>query len=170
MDFTKAIRTIPDFPEKGILFRDTTTLFQDGEAFSAAVDTICEQLSGIDFDLVSGPEARGFMFGAPVAYKLKKGFVTARKKGKLPYTTLSKSYDLEYGSATLEIHTDAIKKGQKVVIVDDLLATGGTCKALCELIEESGGVVAAIFFFIELEALKGRDVLEGYNIISQIKY
>jgi len=170
MDFTKVIRTIPDFPEKGILFRDTTTLFQDGEAFSLAVDSICEHLNDIDFDLVAGPEARGFMFGAPVAYKLKKGFITARKAGKLPYKTMSKSYDLEYGSATLEIHADAVKKGQKVVIVDDLLATGGTCKALCELIEECGGKVAAIFFFIELEALKGRGVLEGYNIISQIKY
>ena len=170
MDFTKIIRTIPDFPEKGIMFRDTTTLFQDGEAFSAAIDTICEHLEGIEFDLVAGPEARGFVFGAPVACKLKKGFITARKKGKLPYKTLSKSYDLEYGSATLEIHADAVKKGQKVVIVDDLLATGGTCKALCELIEECGAEVAAIFFFIELEDLKGREVLKGYNIISQITY
>ena len=170
MDFTRIIRTIPDFPEKGILFRDTTTLFQDGEAFSAAIDTICEQLAGIEFDLVTGPEARGFMFGAPVAYKLKKGFVTARKAGKLPPETISKSYDLEYGSATLEISADSIKKGQKLVIVDDLLATGGTCKALCELIEECGGEVAALFFFIELEALKGREVLEGYNVLSQIKY
>ena len=170
MDFKKVIRTIPDFPEKGILFRDTTTLFQDGEAFSSAVDAICEHLDGIDFDLVAGPEARGFVFGTPVAYKLKKGFITARKPGKLPYKTLSKAYDLEYGQATLEIHEDAVTKGQKVVIVDDLLATGGTCKALCELIEECGGEVAAIVFFIELEALKGRKVLEGHNVISLVRY
>jgi len=170
MDFTKMIRTVPDFPKEGILFRDATTLFQDGEAFSAAIDVVCESLEDIDFDLVSGPEARGFMFGAPVAYKLKKGFITARKAGKLPPKTASKSYDLEYGSATLEINADSIKKGQKVVIVDDLLATGGTCKALCELIEECGGEVAAILFFMELEALKGREALEGYNVISLIKY
>jgi len=170
MDFTKVIRTIPDFPEKGIMFRDTTTLFQDGEAFSAAIDAICERLEGIDFDLVSGPEARGFVFGTPVAYKMKKGFITARKPGKLPYKTLSKSYDLEYGSATLQIHEDGIKPGQKVVIVDDLLATGGTCKALCELIEQCGGIVAAIVFFIELEGLKGREALKGYDIISMVRY
>jgi len=170
MDFTKIIRTIPDFPKEGILFRDTTTLFGDAEAFGAAIDTIAEQLEGVDFDFVTGPEARGFIFGAPLAYKMKKGFIPARKVGKLPPKTVSKSYELEYGSATLEISADSIKKGQKVVIVDDLLATGGTCKALCELIEECGGEVAAIFFFIELEALNGRELFEGYNIISQIKY
>ena len=170
MDFTKVIRTIPDFPEKGIMFRDITTVLKDGDALHAAVDKTCEELEGVDFDIVIGPESRGFIFGTPVAYKLNKGFVPARKAGKLPYKTLAKAYDLEYGTATIEIHEDAIKKGQKVVIVDDLLATGGTCKALCELIESCGGIVAAIVFFIELEELKGRDVLKGYNVSSLVKY
>ena len=170
MDFTKVIRTIPDFPEKGIMFRDITTVLHDGEALHASVEAICEQVKGLDFDLVLGPESRGFIFGTPVAYKLKKGFVPVRKAGKLPHKTLSKSYDLEYGSATIEIHADAIKKGDKVVIVDDLLATGGTCKAICELVEECGGIIEAIIFFIELEELNGREKLEGYNISSLVKY
>ena len=170
MDFTKVIRTIPDFPQEGIMFRDITTVLHDGEALNAAVDIICGKIEGLDFDYVLGPESRGFIFGTPVAYKLKKGFVPVRKEGKLPYKTLSKAYDLEYGSATIEIHADAIKKGQKVVIVDDLLATGGTCKAICELVEECGGKVEAIVFFIELEGLNGREQLKGYNISSLVKY
>jgi len=170
MDFKKVIRTIPDFPEKGIMFRDITTVLQNGEALNAAVDTMCEHLKGVDFDIVIGPESRGFIFGTPVAYKLNKGFVPARKAGKLPYKTLAKVYDLEYGSATIEVHADAIKKGQKIVIVDDLLATGGTCRAICELIEECGGIIEAIVFFIELEDLSGREVLKGYNVSSLVKY
>ncbi|MCL2564386.1 MAG: adenine phosphoribosyltransferase [Defluviitaleaceae bacterium] len=170
MDFTKVIRTIPNFPEEGIMFRDITTVLHDGEALHTAVDMICSQLEGLDFDLVLGPESRGFIFGTPAAYKLKKGFVPVRKAGKLPYKTLSKAYDLEYGQAIIEIHEDAIKKGQKVVVVDDLLATGGTCKAICELVEEIGGIVEAIVFFIELEDLNGREVLKGYNISSLVKY
>ena len=170
MDFKEIIRTIPDFPEKGIMFRDITTVLQSGEALHGAVDTICDHLKAVDFDSVIGPESRGFIFGTPVAYKLQKGFIPARKAGKLPYKTLAKTYDLEYGSATIEIHEDAIIKGRKVVIVDDLLATGGTCKALCELIEDCGAEVAAIVFFIELEELKGRDLLKGYNVSSVVKY
>jgi len=170
MDFKSVIRTIPDFPEEGIMFRDITTVLQNPEALRDAVDTMCSHLKNVDFDLVIGPESRGFIFGTPVAYKLDKGFVPARKAGKLPYKTISKVYDLEYGSATIEIHEDAIKKGQKVVIVDDLLATGGTCKAICELIEECGAVVEAIVFFIELEGLAGREVLKGYNVSSLVTY
>jgi len=170
MDFTKVIRSIPDFPEEGILFRDITTVLRDPQALTASIEAICESLKDEEFDLVVGPESRGFIFGVPVAYKLNKGFIPIRKAGKLPAEVLSKSYSLEYGQATIEMHKDAIKKGQKVVIIDDLLATGGTCKAMCELIEEAGGIVSVMSFFIELEDLKGRDILEGYNIKSIVKY
>ena len=170
MDFKEVIRTIPDFPEEGILFRDITTVLQTPKALNASIDAICESMKDEDFDIVVGPESRGFIFGVPVAYKLNKGFIPIRKAGKLPAEIISKSYSLEYGQATIEMHKDAIKKGQKVVIVDDLLATGGTCKAMCELIEEAGGIVSLMSFFIELEDLAGRDVLKGYNIKSIIKY
>lgn len=170
MDLKETVRTIPDFPEKGILFRDITTVLQNPDALIQAVDQIMDKLDGATFDLVVGPESRGFIFGVPVAYNMRKGFVPVRKAGKLPYKTLSKSYDLEYGSATIEMHEDAIRPGQKVVVIDDLLATGGTCKALVEMIEEAGGVIESLVFLIELEALGGRDVLKGYPVHSILKY
>ncbi|MCL2593267.1 MAG: adenine phosphoribosyltransferase [Defluviitaleaceae bacterium] len=170
MDFTKIIRDIPDFPEKGIMFRDITTVFMDAEPLKAAIDAVCEHLKNVEFDLILGPESRGFIFGVPAAYVLNKGFIPVRKAGKLPHDVVSKSYELEYGKATIEIHKDAIKPGQKVAIVDDLLATGGTCKAICELVEEMGGEVVSMSFFIELLALGGKDVLAGYDINSVVKY
>ena len=170
MDLKSIIRSIPDFPEKGIIFRDITTVLQVPEAFCDAVNKMADSVRDLDFDVVIGPESRGFIFGTPVAYKLNKGFVPVRKPGKLPYETKKKSYSLEYGKAELEIHTDAVKPGQRVVIIDDLLATGGTSRAIAELIEEIGGTVAAISFLIELEALRGRKILEGYDIFSVIKY
>jgi len=169
-ELSDVIRTVPDFPEKGIKFRDITTLLQNPRTLILAVDAIADKLSGLDFDLVIGPESRGFIFGVPVAYKLQKGFIPVRKKGKLPYTTIRKSYNLEYGSAEIEMHKDAVISGQRVVVIDDLLATGGTCKALAELVEEVGGVIAAMVFLIELEELKGRELLKGYNVHSIIKY
>jgi len=164
------IRTIPDFPEQGVMFRDITTVLQNPGMLALAVDSIADRLDGLDFDLVIGPESRGFIFGVPVAYKLRKGFIPVRKKGKLPYATLCRSYNLEYGSAEIEMHKDAVAAGQRVVIIDDLIATGGTCKAIAELVEEAGGTVAAMVFLIELEPLKGREVLDGYNVQSVIQY
>jgi len=169
-ELTDAIRSIQDFPEPGVIFRDITTVLQDPDLLVTAVDAIADKLSGVDFDLVAGPESRGFIFAMPVAYKLRKGFVPVRKKGKLPYLTVQKSYKLEYGSAVIEMHKDAIAEGQRVVVIDDLLATGGTCKALAELVEEVGGVVASLVFLIELEALNGREALKGYNVQSVIRY
>ena len=169
-ELTNYIRTIPDFPEPGIIFRDITTVLQNPLSLALAIDTIADKLTGVSFDLVIGPESRGFIFGVPIAYKLHKGFVPVRKKGKLPYTTIRKSYNLEYGSAEIEMHSDAIAKGQRVVVIDDLLATGGTCKALAEIVEQAGGIIASMVFLIELEALKGRVLLEGYNVQSIIQY
>jgi adenine phosphoribosyltransferase len=166
----QAVRTIPDFPDPGILFRDITTVLQNGQTLALAVDVITNELAGLDFDLVLGPESRGFIFGTPVAYKLGKGFIPIRKAGKLPYETVRQEYALEYGSAVIEMHRDAIQPGQRVAVVDDLLATGGTCKALAELVEEVGGVIAAMVFFIELEGLKGRELLEKYDVRSIVKY
>ncbi|MFV0503667.1 MAG: adenine phosphoribosyltransferase [Lachnospirales bacterium] len=170
MDLKKVIRSVEDFPEKGILFRDITTVLMNENALVESVDEMQKKVDGCDFDLIIGPESRGFIFGMPLAYNLKKGFIPVRKKGKLPYETISESYNLEYGSATVEMHKDAIKKGQKVVIVDDLLATGGTCKAMVNLIEKAGGEVVKIVFFIELDDLKGRKVLEGYSVESVLNY
>ena len=170
MDLYKLIRDVKDFPKEGILFKDITTLLQDGEGLAASIDQMAEKIEGVDFDLVVGPEARGFIFGVPIAYKLKKGFVPVRKPGKLPYQCVNQSYDLEYGSSTIEMHIDAIQKGQKVVIVDDLLATGGTTKAMIDLIEKMGGVVAKVVFLIELEELNGRELLKGYDIESILQY
>lgn len=170
MNLKDAIRTIPDFPEKGIQFRDITTILQDPKYLKASIDAITDILKDVDFDIVLGPESRGFIFGMPCAYNLNKGFAPVRKIGKLPYKTIQKTYDLEYGTATMEMHIDAIKPGQKVVIIDDLLATGGTCKALAELVEEAGGIIVAMVFFIELEGLNGRETLSGYNISSIIKF
>ena len=164
------VTTIPDFPKKGIMFRDITTILNDKDGFKLAVDGLIEALKGIDFDVVAGSESRGFIFGAPVAYAMNKAFVLVRKKGKLPRATYSEDYDLEYGTATLEMHQDAIKKGQKVVIIDDLIATGGTTEAIIKLAEKEGGKVVKIGFVMELEGLKGREKLKGYDVFSLISY
>ena len=169
-ELADAVRSIPDFPEPGIIFRDITTVLQNPDLLAMAVDAIADKLHGVDFDLVIGPESRGFILAAPVAYKLHKGFVPVRKKGKLPYLTVQKSYNLEYGSAVIEMHKDAIAKGQRVVVIDDVVATGGTCKALAELVEEVGGVIASMVFLIELEPLKGRELLKDYQVQSVIQY
>lgn len=164
------VRSIPDFPEPGIIFRDVTSVLQDKDGLKMSIDSMQELLTGVDFDVVVGPESRGFIFGVPLAYNLNKSFVPIRKKGKLPCETISMDYDLEYGKATIEIHKDAIKPGQKVVIVDDLIATGGTIEAIVKLIEMLGGEVVKIIFLMELEGLKGREKLEGYQVDSVIKY
>ena len=164
------VRSIPDFPEKGIIFRDITTVIQSPEGLKLAIDGINEKLKGVDYDVVVGPESRGFIFGVPVAYANGKGFVPVRKKGKLPCETISQDYELEYGTATIEMHKDAIVPGQKVVIVDDLIATGGTTEAIIKLIEQLGGEVVKIIFLIELEGIKGRENLSGYDVDAVIKY
>ena len=164
------VRTIPDFPEPGIMFRDVTSVLQDAEGFKLAIDEMKKLLDGVDFDIIAGAESRGFIFGAPLAYALGKPFVLIRKKGKLPCETVEKSYDLEYGSATIEMHKDSVKPGQKVVVVDDLIATGGTIEAACELIEELGGEVAKIVFLMELAGLNGREKLAKYDVASVVTY
>ncbi|MBR4575700.1 MAG: adenine phosphoribosyltransferase [Clostridia bacterium] len=162
--------TIPDFPEPGIMFRDITSVIQDPTGLRMAVDGLAECLKDLDFDLVIGPESRGFIFGVPVAYLLNKGFVPVRKKGKLPRETVSQKYDLEYGQAEVEIHKDAIKPGEKVVIVDDLIATGGSAEAAAKLVEKLGGKVVRMAFVMELSGLEGRKKLKGYDIESLIVY
>lgn len=169
-DLSKYIASIPDFPEPGVIFRDITPLLGDPEGLQLAINALIKELDGVDYDLVVGPESRGFIFGVPVAYGAGKGFVPVRKAGKLPRETVSIEYDLEYGSAILEMHKDAIRPGQKIVIVDDLIATGGTTKAMIDLIEQAGGEVVKLCFFIELNALNGRKVLEGYNVSSILQY
>ncbi|MEI3323380.1 MAG: adenine phosphoribosyltransferase [Eubacterium sp.] len=164
------IRSIPDFPEPGIIFRDITTVMQDPDGFKLAIDSMEDTIKDLDFDVIAGLESRGFMFGTPIAYNMGKPFVPIRKKGKLPCETISEEYSLEYGTAEIEIHTDAIKKGQKVVIVDDLIATGGTVEAAIKLIERLGGEVVACVFLTELVDLKGRDVLERYRVESIVKF
>ena len=164
------VRSIPDFPEKGIIFRDITSVIQSPEGLKLAIDGINESLKDVAYDVVVGPESRGFIFGVPVAYANGKGFVPVRKKGKLPCETISEDYSLEYGTATIEMHKDAIVPGQKVVIVDDLIATGGTTEAIIKLIERLGGEVVKIVFLIELEGLNGREKLAGYDVDSVIKY
>ena len=164
------VRSIPDFPEKGIIFRDVTSILQDADGLQLAIDEIDKCLDGAEYDVVVGPESRGFIFGVPIAYKNHKSFVPVRKKGKLPCETISCDYDLEYGKATVEIHKDAIKPGQKVVIIDDLIATGGTTEAIIKLIEELGGEVVKIVFLMELKGLKGREKLKGYNVDAVIRY
>ena len=164
------VTTIPDFPKKGIMFRDITTILNDKDGFRLAIDGLIEKLKGIDFDVVAGSESRGFIFGAPVAYAMNKAFVLVRKKGKLPRATYSEDYELEYGTATLEMHQDAIKKGQKVVIIDDLIATGGTTEAIIKLVEREGGEIVKIGFVMELEGLKGREKLKDYDVFSLISY
>ena len=170
MDFKEKIRVIEDFPKKGISFKDITTLIGDGDGLKASIDELVNYLKDKEIDVVVGPEARGFIFGVPVAYALGVGFVPVRKPGKLPYECVSQSYDLEYGSSTIEMHIDAIKEGQKVVIVDDLLATGGTTKAMIDLVEKMGGTVEKVVFLIELKDLNGRELLKGYNIESILQY
>lgn len=164
------VRSIPDFPEEGIIFRDVTSILQDKDGLHLAIDQMQAKLDGIDFDVVIGPESRGFIFGVPIAYNLNKPFVPVRKKGKLPCETVSIEYDLEYGSAIIEMHKDSIKPGQKVVIIDDLIATGGTIEAITKLVEQLGGEIVKIVFLMELEGLVGRSKLENYNISSIIKY
>jgi adenine phosphoribosyltransferase len=164
------VRSIPDFPEPGIIFRDVTSVLQDKDGLKMAIDQMQELVSGLDFDVVIGPESRGFIFGVPLAYNLNKAFVPIRKKGKLPCETISMDYDLEYGKATIEIHKDAIKPGQKVVIVDDLIATGGTIEAIVKLVEMLGGEVVKIIFLMELKGLNGREKLAGYPVDSVIQY
>ncbi len=164
------VTEIPDFPKEGILFRDITTVINNPEGFHMAVDGLVDLVKDKDFDLVIGTESRGFVFGAPVAYALDKGFILARKKGKLPRETISESYDLEYGQATLEIHKDAIQPGQKVVLIDDLIATGGTTEAVVKMVERLGGEVVKIGFVMELAGLKGREKLKGYDVESLIVY
>jgi adenine phosphoribosyltransferase len=170
IDLAAKVRAIPDFPKEGILFRDIMPLLQDPSTLREAVDRIVEYGTGRHVDIVLGAEARGFILGAAVAYGLGAGFVCARKPGKLPYETISAEYDLEYGTDKLEVHADAIKPGQNVLIHDDLLATGGTARAKIELVEKLGGKVVGIAFLIELAALKGRDKLEGYDVFSLITY
>ena len=155
------VTEIPDFPKKGILFRDITTILSSPDGFRMAIDGLVDLLKDVDFDLVVGTESRGFIFGAPVAYALNKGFILVRKKGKLPRETVSESYDLEYGQAEIEMHTDAIKPGQRVVLIDDLIATGGTTEAVVKLVEKEGGVVVKALFVMELAGLKGREKLDG---------
>ena len=155
------VRSIPDFPEPGIIFRDITTILQDADGLHLAIDGILDALKGVEYDVVVGPESRGFIFGVPVAYAAHKSFVPVRKKGKLPCETISAEYDLEYGSAVVEMHKDSIKPGQKVVIVDDLIATGGTIEAITGLIEQLGGEVVKICFVMELAGLKGREKLKA---------
>lgn len=170
MDLKKKIRIINDFPKEGISFKDVTTLLQDKDALKYTIDKIAEYLKDKNIDVVVGPEARGFLFGVPVAYAIGAGFVPVRKKGKLPYETISVNYDLEYGSDELEIHKDAIKPGQRVAIVDDLLATGGTIGSVAKLVEQIGGEVVTANFVIELTELNGKSKLEGYDIMSLVEY
>ena len=170
MKLEALIRDVIDFPKEGVLFKDITPLIQSPEGLRLAIDKMQAELEELDFDLIVGPESRGFLFGVPIAYNLNKGFIPVRKPGKLPYKTISQSYDLEYGSSTIEIHIDAIKPGQKVVIVDDLLATGGTTRAMIDLIEKMGGEIVKIEFLIELEFLNGRDLMKNYHVSSLIKY
>lgn len=164
------ITSIPDFPKEGIIFRDVTSVLEDKDGFKLAIDEMNKLLDGVEYDLIAGTESRGFIFGAPLAYMNNKGFIPVRKKGKLPRKTVERSYDLEYGSATIEIHADSIKPGDRVVLVDDLIATGGTIEAAAKLVEELGGVVVKMIFLIELVDLKGREVLKGYDVASVVTY
>ena len=164
------VRSIPDFPEPGIIFRDVTSILQDPDGLKLSIDLIQEKLEGLDFDVIAGTESRGFIFGVPVAYNMHKAFVPVRKKGKLPCETVSREHALEYGTAAIEIHKDAIKPGQKVVVIDDLIATGGTIEAAVKLIEELGGEVVKVVFLMELAGLKGRERLKDYDVESVICY
>lgn len=164
------VRSIPDFPEEGIIFRDVTSVLQDADGLQLAVNTMQDMIKDLDYDVVAGPESRGFIFGTPIAYNKKKPFVLIRKKGKLPCETVSVDYDLEYGKATIEMHKDSIKSGQKVLIVDDLIATGGTTEAMIRLIESLGGIVVGIVVLIELAGLNGREKIKDYRLEAAICY
>ncbi|WP_408071251.1 adenine phosphoribosyltransferase [Butyrivibrio sp. JL13D10] len=164
------VRTIPDFPEPGIMFRDITTVIQDPDGLHLAIDEMQKLIEGVDFDIIAGAESRGFIFGTAIAYNLRKGFVLIRKEGKLPCETVSEDYELEYGKATLEMHKDSIKPGQKVIIVDDLIATGGTVNAMIKMIEKLGGEVAGVLVLMELRGLKGREALGNYKLYSALTY
>ncbi|QAT39502.1 adenine phosphoribosyltransferase [Clostridium sp. JN-9] len=170
MNLKDKIRIIEGFPKEGISFKDVTTLLQDKDALKYTIDKLAEHLKDKNIDIVVGPEARGFLFGAPVAYAIGAGFAPVRKKGKLPYDTINSNYDLEYGSDELEIHKDAVKPGQRVAIIDDLLATGGTISTVAKLVEQVGGKVVSFDFVIELTDLKGRDKLGKYDVLSLIQY
>ncbi len=164
------VRSIPDFPEPGIIFRDVTSILQDADGLALAIDGILKMLDGVEYDVVIGPESRGFIFGVPVAYAQHKGFVPVRKKGKLPCETIEAEYALEYGTAVIEMHKDAILPGQRVVIIDDLIATGGTIEAITGLVEKLGGQVVKICFVMELLGLKGREKLKKYDVETIITY
>ncbi len=170
MDLDKLIRNVPDFPQKGIMFKDITTLLSDAEGFAYAIDKMEERYRDKKIDKIIGIESRGFIFGAPLAYKLGCGFIPVRKPGKLPYESIKEDYSLEYGKNTLEIHIDALREGERVVIIDDLLATGGTAKAAANLITRLKGDIVSIDFLVELEFLNGRDKLKGYSVHSYLKY
>jgi len=170
VDLKKVIRNIPDFPKQGILFRDITTLLKDKKAFKLAVDSLAAKFKNKKIDVVVAVEARGFIFGGAIAHKIGAGFIPVRKKGKLPWKTNSVTYNLEYGTDTLEMHHDAIEPGDKVLIIDDLLATGGTVKAVTDLIKQLEGKIAGIAFLIELTDLKGAEKLKGYPVFSLIKF
>lgn len=170
MDFKDYIRVIPDYPQPGIRFKDITTLLKDGPAYRAAIEALKEKVAGLEIDLVAGPEARGFVVGAPLAMALGVGFVPIRKSGKLPGETIEASYDLEYGKDKLAIHTDSIKPGQKVLIADDLLATGGTIATTVNLIRQLGGEIVGAAFLIELGYLDGRDKIQGIEVSSLVTY
>jgi len=170
MDFDKYIRVIEDFPKEGISFKDVTTLLKDGEAYRAAIKAIADKIRDLNVDVIVGPEARGFLFGAPVAYELGVGFVPVRKPGKLPGETAKYEYSLEYGTDSLEIHKDAITKGMRVALVDDLLATGGTILAAAKLVESLGGEIVHIGVLMELGFLNGKDTLKDYRLDSVIIY
>ena len=164
------VRSIPDFPEPGIIFRDVTSILQDADGLKLAIDSMQDCLKDVDVDVIVGTESRGFIFGMPIAYNLHKPFVPVRKKGKLPCETISEKYDLEYGTAEIEMHKDSIRPGQKVVLIDDLIATGGTIEACTKLIEELGGEVVKVLFLMELAGLKGRERLKNYDVDSVIIY
>ena len=164
------IRSIPDFPEPGIIFRDITTVIQDPDGLQLAINEMQKKLDGVEFDVVVGAESRGFIFGMPIAYNLHKGFVPVRKKGKLPCETIEMEYALEYGTATVEMHKDSIRPGQKVVIVDDLIATGGTVEAIIKMVEQLGGEVVKVCSLLELAGLEGRKNLKGYDVESVVTY
>lgn len=166
----KLIREVPDFPKKGILFYDITTLLKDKTGFAQLIDLFSEHYIGKQIDLILGMEARGFIFGPALAYRLNAGFVPVRKPGKLPAATVKVEYELEYGSNTLEMHTDAVQKGQRVLIVDDLLATGGTAEATARLVKSLGGEIAGLAFVVELDFLNGREKLKPYNVFSLLHY
>jgi len=170
MNFKAQMRTIPDWPKEGINFIDITTLIKDGQAFKKAISAMAEPFRNQGVDLVVGPEARGFLIGAPLAYELGAGFVPLRKPGKLPAETAQVQYDLEYGCDTLEIHLDAIKPGQKILIADDLLATGGTVAGTIKLVEELGGRIIGVTFLVELTFLDGRSKLGDYSVHSLVQY